>query len=72
MCGASIPSIALLPGWMPLPYPNACVHASGTIQDHRRELSIGEYSLSQTSLEQIFNRFAAQQEEELGRPAGMV
>ena len=44
----------------------------GFIEDHREELSIGEYALSQTSLEQIFNGFASQQEEEQGRAAGLT
>ena len=39
-------------------------------QNNRVALSVGEYSLSQTSLEQVFNAFAAQQEEELGHAAG--
>ncbi|CAN0097026.1 unnamed protein product, partial [Discosporangium mesarthrocarpum] len=43
----------------------------GLIEDNRHDLEIGEYSLSQTSLEQIFNSFAAQQEEEQGHAAGM-
>lgn len=42
------------------------------LQSHRKSLSIGEYALSQTSLEQVFNGFAAQQEEELGQAAGMA
>ncbi|CAN0457892.1 unnamed protein product [Laminaria digitata] len=42
----------------------------GFIENNREALSVGEYSLSQTSLEQIFNAFAAQQEEELGHAAG--
>lgn len=41
-------------------------------QYNRESLFVGEYSLSQTSLEQVFNGFAAQQEEELGRAAGMA
>ncbi|CAN0021601.1 unnamed protein product [Pylaiella littoralis] len=44
----------------------------GFIEAEREALSIGEYSLSQTSLEQVFNGFAAQQEEELGHAAGTV
>lgn len=45
-----------------------CIASSvlaGTPQDNRQELCIGEYSLSQTSLEQIFNGFAAQKEAEV-------
>ena len=34
-------------------------------------LNIEDYSISQTSLEQIFNQFAAQQEEETGSAAGI-
>lgn len=41
-------------------------------QDNIDELGVGEYSLSQISLEQIFNGFAAQQQEEQGRAAGMM
>ena len=37
-----------------------------TFEARKDDLSIAEYSLSQTSLEQIFNGFAAQQEEEAG------
>ncbi|GLD99400.1 hypothetical protein PINS_up008119 [Pythium insidiosum] len=36
------------------------------IEDARRELRVKEYSISQTSLEQIFNAFARQQDEERG------
>ena len=35
----------------------------GVIEDNREALNISEYSLSQTSLEQIFNMFATQTEE---------
>lgn len=41
-------------------------------QNERQPLCIGEYALSQTSLEQVFNGFAAQQEEELGHAAGTM
>ncbi len=41
-------------------------------QNEREALCIGEYALSQTSLEQVFNGFAAQQEEELGHAAGTM
>eukprot|EP00742_Colponemidia_sp_Colp-10_P006712 GILJ01007195.1.p2 GENE.GILJ01007195.1~~GILJ01007195.1.p2 ORF type:complete len:426 (+),score=82.94 GILJ01007195.1:1417-2694(+) len=41
------------------------------LNDHKAALSISEYSLSQTTLEQIFNSFAAKQEEETGTVAGM-
>lgn len=41
-------------------------------QDNVAELGVGEYSLSQISLEQIFNGFAAQQQEEQGRAIGMM
>jgi len=37
-----------------------------TFEARKDDLAIAEYSLSQTSLEQIFNGFAAQQEEEAG------
>lgn len=38
----------------------------GAIESNKERLRIQEYSISQTSLEQIFNSFAAQQEEETG------
>ena len=38
----------------------------GSIETNKKNLNIHEYSISQTSLEQIFNYFAAQQEEETG------
>jgi len=44
----------------------------GLIEAHKAALSILDYSISQTSLEQIFNQFAAQQEEEKGAAAGIV
>ncbi|CAM9216451.1 unnamed protein product [Ectocarpus fasciculatus] len=44
----------------------------GFIENERESLFIGEYALSQTSLEQVFNGFAAQQEEELGHAAGTM
>ena len=36
----------------------------GLIEGSKTQLRIQEYSIAQTSLEQIFNQFAAQQEEE--------
>lgn len=45
---------------------------SEQIESEKTRLSIQEYSLSQTSLEQIFNHFAAQQDEEKGQIRGMV
>ncbi|CAM9274541.1 unnamed protein product, partial [Hapterophycus canaliculatus] len=44
----------------------------GFVEKEREALCIGEYALSQTSLEQVFNGFAAKQEEELGHAAGTV
>mmetsp|Transcript_6325 Transcript_6325/g.7912 ORF Transcript_6325/g.7912 Transcript_6325/m.7912 type:complete len:1988 (-) Transcript_6325:343-6306(-) len=44
----------------------------GLLEDNRVELNIEEYSLSQTTLEQIFNFFASQQEEETGPATGIV
>lgn len=44
----------------------------GEIEDAKAELCVEDYSVSQTSLEQIFNGFAAQQEEETGAAAGIV
>ena len=44
----------------------------GLIEGNKEALGIREYSISQTSLEQIFNQFAAQQEEETGAAAGIV
>jgi ATP-binding cassette subfamily A (ABC1) protein 3 len=43
-----------------------------TMEEHvRAKVSLDEYGLSQASLEQIFNQFAAQQEEETGGVRGM-
>ncbi|CAN0348380.1 unnamed protein product [Pylaiella littoralis] len=44
----------------------------GVMEDNAADLGVGEYALSQISLEQIFNGFASQQEEEQGRAAGIV
>ena len=44
----------------------------GLIEGNKEALGIRDYSISQTSLEQIFNQFAAQQEEETGAAAGIV
>lgn len=41
------------------------------IEQTKARLSIREYSVSQTSLEQVFNQFAAQQEEETGKVRGI-
>lgn len=43
----------------------------GVVEGSKSELRIQEYSIAQTSLEQIFNQFAAQQEEEKGAAAGI-
>jgi hypothetical protein len=43
----------------------------GEIELKKEELSIQDYSISQTSLEQIFNSFAAKQEEETGAAVGI-
>eukprot|EP00742_Colponemidia_sp_Colp-10_P004062 GILJ01004335.1.p1 GENE.GILJ01004335.1~~GILJ01004335.1.p1 ORF type:complete len:1795 (+),score=302.12 GILJ01004335.1:677-5386(+) len=43
----------------------------GILNNHKDALFVSEYSLSQTTLEQIFNSFAAQQEEEKLEVAGM-
>lgn len=43
----------------------------GSIEARKQELNIQEYSVSQTSLEQIFNFFAAQQAEERGGGLGI-
>ena len=42
------------------------------MQTHKTLLAVQEYSLSQTTLEQIFNQFAAQQEEETSGAHGIV
>ena len=42
------------------------------IESRKDALYLQGYSISQTSLEQIFNQFAAQQEEETGSVAGMM
>ena len=44
----------------------------GLVEQNKEALGILDYSISQTSLEQIFNQFAAQQEEETGAAAGIV
>lgn len=44
----------------------------GAIEDAKEDLHVQDYACSQTSLEQIFNSFAAQQEEETGPAAGIV
>ena len=44
----------------------------GIVEGNKGRLGILDYSISQTSLEQIFNQFAAQQEEETGAAAGIV
>lgn len=44
----------------------------GLLERNKGELFIQEYSISQTSLEQIFNQFAATQEEEQGAAVGLV
>ena len=41
------------------------------VESEKARLGIMDYAISQTSLEQIFNRFAAQQEEEIGVAEGM-
>ena len=41
------------------------------IEEQKGTLNIHEYSISQTSLEQIFNYFASQQEEEIGSTGAM-
>ena len=41
------------------------------VEAKKVELRIQEYSIAQTSLEQIFNQFAAQQEEEVGPAVGI-
>ena len=41
-------------------------------EEQKPSLRIAEYSLSQTSLEQVFNMFASHQEEEVGAVRGFV
>jgi len=41
------------------------------IESHKDDLEISEYSVGQTTLEQIFNQFASQQDEEKGNARGM-
>lgn len=43
----------------------------GAIEVKKIDLALDGYSVAQTSLEQIFNQFAAQQEEEMGIVAGV-
>lgn len=42
------------------------------VEEAKAKLRIREYSLSQTSLEQIFNWFAAQQQQETGPVRGIT
>jgi ATP-binding cassette, subfamily A (ABC1), member 3 len=44
----------------------------GSVEANKTRLNIQEYSIAQTSLEQIFNQFAAQQDEERGPAAGLA
>jgi len=44
----------------------------GLLEDAKDRLNIEDYSISQTSLEQIFNQFAAEQEEETALAPGMA
>jgi ATP-binding cassette subfamily A (ABC1) protein 1 len=44
----------------------------GDIEGNKAAIGIQEYSICQTSLEQIFNQFASQQEEEQGSAAGIM
>ena len=44
----------------------------GILEQGRSQYNIREYALSQTSLEQVFNYFAAQQEEEQGTSHGFI
>ncbi len=44
----------------------------GVIEKGKKNAYIQEYSISQTSLEQIFNQFASQQTEETGSAVGIV
>ena len=43
----------------------------GIVESNKDRLKIQEYSIAQTSLEQIFNQFAALQDEERGSAAGI-
>ena len=49
---------------MPDGTPRALSKTFGALEANKESLQIQEYSIAQTSLEQIFNGFAAQQEEE--------
>eukprot|EP00924_Labyrinthula_sp_SR-Ha-C_P016702 maker-scaffold_6-snap-gene-12.1-mRNA-1 protein AED:0.16 eAED:0.16 QI:0/0/0/1/1/1/3/0/2699 len=42
------------------------------LEENKTKMQVSEYSVSQTTLEQIFNGFASQQEEEKGRARGMA
>lgn len=44
----------------------------GVVEANKYRLKIQEYSVAQTSLEQIFNQFAALQDEERGSAAGIT
>jgi ABC-type multidrug transport system ATPase subunit len=55
--------------------PQENVHLSGvfrTLEQDREALGLADFSVSQTTLEQVFVRFAAQQEEETGMSAGQI
>lgn len=60
------------PHHLPVPlYYTLYAAMFGLIEGSKTQLRIQEYSIAQTSLEQIFNQFAAQQEEEKGPAAGL-
>ena len=44
----------------------------GVVEKGKKNAYIQEYSISQTSLEQIFNQFASQQTEETGAAVGIA
>lgn len=52
--------------------PRLLSQTFGALEDNKVRLQIQEYSIAQTSLEQIFNGFASQQDEEQGQAAGLA
>lgn len=50
----------------------AIAHVFRILETHQSKLALEEYGLSQTSLEQIFNEFASQQQEEKAAAPGLV
>jgi energy-coupling factor transporter ATP-binding protein EcfA2 len=65
-CRFEVPSV------LPNGTPMKLAKMFGDIEGNKAAIGIQEYSICQTSLEQIFNQFASQQEEEQGSAAGIM